>query len=70
MTATTIKVPKRTRDRLHGVAAAEGLTLAQTIDKLLDENRPRPRPRMGGFRSGNPLNAEQMDDLLGEGFGE
>jgi len=69
MTATTIKVPKRTRDRLHRLAQAEGLTLAQAIDKLIDEAAPRPRPSIGGFRSGQPLDAEAIDAELASGFG-
>jgi predicted transcriptional regulator len=69
MTATTIKVPKRTRDRLHRLAKAEGLTLAQAIDKLIDEAAPRPRPSIGGFRSEQPLDAEAIDAELASGFG-
>ena len=57
MTATTIKVPKRTRDRLHRLAKTEGLTLAQAIDKLIDEAAPRPRPSVGGFSSEQPQRA-------------
>ncbi len=69
MTVTTIKVPKRTRDRLHRLAKAEGLTLAQAIDKLIDAAGPRPRPSVGGFRSGHPLDAEAIDAELASGFG-
>lgn len=69
MTVTTIKVSKRTRDRLHRLARAEGLTLAQAIDKLIDEAAPRPRPSVGGFRSGQPLDAEAIDAELASGFG-
>jgi hypothetical protein len=69
MTVTTIKVPTRTRDRLHRLAQAEGLTLAQAIDKLIDEAAPRPRPSVGGFRSGQPLDAEAIDAELTAGFG-
>jgi hypothetical protein len=69
MTATTIKVPKRTRDRLHRLAKAEGLTLAQAIDKLIDEAAPPPRPSVGGYRSGQPLDAEAIDAELASGFG-
>jgi hypothetical protein len=69
MTATTIKVPKRTRDRLHRLAAAEGLTLAQAIDKLIDKAALRPRPSVGGFSSGQPLDAEAIDAALADGFG-
>lgn len=70
MTVTTIKVPKTTRDRLHRLAAADGITLAQEIDKLIDEHAPRPRPSIGGFRSTRPLSAEEIDAQLADGFGE
>jgi hypothetical protein len=64
MTVTTIKVPKITRDRLHRLAAADGLTLAQEIDRLIDSYAPKPRPSVGGFRSGRPLSAEEIDAEL------
>ena len=48
MTMTTIKVPKATRDRLHRLAAADGVTLAQEIDKLVRERAPRPGQRQAG----------------------
>jgi hypothetical protein len=70
MTMTTIKVPKSLRDRLHRLAAADGLTLAQEIDKLIGERAPRPEPTIGGFRSGGSLSAEEIDAELGRGFGE
>jgi hypothetical protein len=70
MTMTTIKVPKATRDRLHRLAAADGVTLAQEIDKLVREHAPRPRPATGGFRSSRPLTAEEIDGQLAAGFGE
>lgn len=70
MTMTTIKVPKATRDRLHRLAAADGVTLAQEIDKLLRERAPRPRPATGGFRSTRPLTAEEIDQQLSGGFGD
>jgi len=69
MTVTTIKVPKTTRDRLHRLAKAEGLTLAQAIDKLIDEAAPRPRPSVGGFRSEQALDAEAIDAELAKAFG-
>lgn len=69
MTMTTIKVPKATRDRLHRLAAADGVTLAQEIDKLVTERAPRPRPSTGGFRSDRPLSAEEVDKQLADGFG-
>ena len=70
MTMTTIKVPKATRDRLHRLAAADGVTLAQEIDKLVRERAPRPRPAAGGFRSSRPLTAEEIDDQLAAGLGD
>jgi hypothetical protein len=70
MTMTTIKVPKATRDRLHRLAAADGVTLAQEIEKLIGERAPRPRPGTGGFRSDRPLTAEEIDERLASGFGD
>jgi hypothetical protein len=70
MTMTTIKVPKTTRDRLHRLAAADGVTLAQEIDKLISERAPRLRPATGGFRSDRPLTAEEIDEQLASGFGD
>ena len=70
MTMTTIKVPKATRDRLHRLAAADGVTLAQEIDKLVREQAPRPRPTTGGFQSSQPLTAEEIDDQLAAGLGD
>jgi hypothetical protein len=69
MTNTTIKVPKATRDRLHRLAAADGVTLAQEIDKLVNERAPRSRPTTGGFRSDRPLSAEEIDEQLVGGLG-
>ncbi len=69
MTVTTIKVPKSTRDRLRRLAKAEGITLAQAIDKLIDQNAPRPRPTVGGFRSDAPLDAAEIDAELARDFG-
>jgi hypothetical protein len=66
----TIKVPKATRDRLHLLAAADGVTLAQEIDKLVGERAPRPRPATGGFPSSQPLTAEEIDGQLAAAFGE
>ncbi|WP_161605946.1 hypothetical protein [Microlunatus speluncae] len=70
MTMTTIKVSKGTRDRLHRLAAADGLTLAQEIEKLMDRAGARPKPTVGGYRSGKPLSAEEIDAVLAGGFGQ
>jgi hypothetical protein len=69
MTMTTIKVPKVLRDRLHRLAAEDGLTLAQEIERLMDRAAPRPKPRFGGYRSDKPLSAEEIDARLADGFG-
>lgn len=69
MTVTTVKVPKATRDRLHRLAAADGLTLAQEIEKLIDLHVPRPKPTIGGFRSEGALTSEELDEELANGFG-
>lgn len=70
MTSTTIKVPIALRDRLHRLAAAEGLTLAQEIERLIERHAARPVPTVGGYRSAQPLTAEEIDDQLSRGFGE
>ncbi len=31
---------------------------------------PRPRPRVGGYRSERPLTSEEIDDELARGFGD
>jgi hypothetical protein len=69
MTSTTIKVPKTTRDRLHRLAAEDGLTLAQEIEKLMDDQRRRPKLSVGGFRSERPWTAEELDEDLRRGLG-
>ncbi|HXL94103.1 MAG TPA: hypothetical protein VN969_34660 [Streptosporangiaceae bacterium] len=70
MTVTTIKVPKVMRDRLQRLAAADGITLAQEIDKLIDEHAPRATPSIGGFRSSRPLNAAEIDVELADGLAD
>ena len=70
MTMTTIKVPKVLRDRLHQLAVEDGLTLAQEIERLMERNAPRPKPSVGGFRSGSRWSAVDADEELLKGFGE
>jgi hypothetical protein len=55
---------------MRRLAAADGVTLAQEIDKLVREHAPRPRPVTGGFRSTKPLTAEEIDQQLIGGFGD
>jgi hypothetical protein len=66
---TTIKVPKALRDRLQRVAESKGLTLAQAIDQLIEKAGSRPKPTVGGYRSGRPLSADEIDEELAKGFG-
>jgi hypothetical protein len=70
MTTTTIKISKDLRDRLRAVAQHDGLTLAAEIEKLMDDRPSRPTPTIGGFRSGKPLTAEEIDAALAAGFAE
>ncbi|WP_156926003.1 hypothetical protein [Glycomyces arizonensis] len=70
MTMTTIKVPMTLRDRLRRLADEDGLTLAQEIERLLDNTAPRPKPTIGGFHSGKSWSTIDADEELLEGFGE
>lgn len=70
MTMTTIKVPKDLRDRLRAMAESDGLTLSGEIERLMDNRRLRPKPTIGGYRSGHPLTAEEIDQALAAGFAE
>ncbi len=70
MTSTTIKISKDLRDRLRAMADHDGLTLGAEIEKLMDNRPSRPKPTIGGFRSGGPLTAEEIDAALAAGFTE
>lgn len=70
MTMTTIKVSTELRNRLRVLAERDGVTLAGEIERLIEERSTRPLPTIGGFRSGNPLTAEQIDEALASGFGQ
>ncbi|WP_156937618.1 hypothetical protein [Haloglycomyces albus] len=68
---TTIKVPKSLRNQLQRMAKDEGAaTLAELIQILADRRSGRTRPPFGGFHSGDPLTAEEIDAELKRGFGE
>ena len=69
MTMTTIKVPKELRNRLRALADDDGLTLAGEIEKLMQGRPQRPKPTIGGFRSGRPMTAEEIDEALAAGLG-
>ncbi|KAF0849360.1 hypothetical protein [Nocardia caishijiensis] len=62
---TTIEVPKAVCDKLRAFAVARGLTAAQAIDVLIDAADARPKPTIGGYRSNDPLSAEEIDKELG-----
>ncbi|GGK53293.1 hypothetical protein [Nocardia camponoti] len=63
---TTITVPTRLYDRLLELASARGLTVAQVVQRLVDGAPSRPKPTMGGYRSGGPLAAEEIDRELAD----
>ncbi|MCX4093501.1 hypothetical protein [Nocardia sp. alder85J] len=65
----TIKVPETTRDRLHRLAAAHGLTLAQQIERLLTGPAAQQKPAVADYPDGWPLSAEDIDAELARRFG-
>jgi hypothetical protein len=71
---TTIYLPDDLKARLEAAARSEGRTEADVIREALAhalEGREPSRPRLPLTEpTGNPTNwAEQVDELLGEGFG-
>ena len=57
--------------RVADAARLRGITEAEVIRSALEQTLDRPRPRGALFASGNPLDAERVDELLAEtGFGE
>jgi hypothetical protein len=65
MTTARITLPNATHERLQRLAAEDGLMPAQEIDKLIGRYGRRPKPSIGGFRSGRSWTAED----LARGFG-
>jgi hypothetical protein len=63
-----IKVPETTRDRLHRLAAAHGLTLPQQIERLVSGHVAQ-RSSVADRRSGAPRSAEEIDAELARRFG-
>lgn len=71
MHRTTIYLPEEMKARVSEAARLQGVTEAEVIRSAIEQLLERPRPRGGLFASGNPLDAERVDDLLAEtGFGE
>lgn len=68
---TTIYLPVEMKARVAEIARTRGITEAEFIRAAIEQALARPRPRGGLFASGEPLDAERVDDLLAEtGFGE
>ena len=71
MHRTTIYLPVELKARVADAARLRGITEAEVIRSALEQTLDRPRPRGALFASGNPLDAERVDELLAEtGFGE
>jgi metal-responsive CopG/Arc/MetJ family transcriptional regulator len=72
MRKTTVYLPDELKARLERVAIEQKRSEAEVIRSALAEytNRERPRPRVPLFRGRGTTNvAEQVDELLAEGFG-
>lgn len=71
MHRTTIYLPVELKARIEETARLRGITEAEVIRSAIEQALDRPRPRGALFASGNPLDAERVDELLAEtGFGE
>jgi hypothetical protein len=71
MHRTTIYLPVELKARVAETAQLRGITEAEVIRAAIEQALDRPRPRGALFASGNPLDAERVDELLAEtGFGE
>jgi antitoxin (DNA-binding transcriptional repressor) of toxin-antitoxin stability system len=54
----------------HSIEVTEhGRVIAVITPVAGDETLDRPRPRVGGYRSGRSMTAEEIDAALAEGFG-
>ncbi len=47
-----------------------GRPIATLTPAIAEGATNRPRPRIGGYRSGHPLVAEEIDAELAQGFGD
>jgi Arc/MetJ-type ribon-helix-helix transcriptional regulator len=73
MVKTTVYLPEQVK---HGLARAavrrrtsEAELIREAIDRMLTEEPPVRRPRLGIVDSGDPTFAERADDILAKGFG-
>lgn len=74
MIKTTVYLPENLKRDLERIAAqrssSEAEVIREALAKFVDE-RPRRKPSMGLFSSGDPTLAERVDEVLAEdGFGE
>jgi hypothetical protein len=71
MDKTTVYLEESVKRRLSRLARSRGVSEASLIrtalERLLDE--ASPRPTLPVFHSGDPIQPEDVDGLLGEGFG-
>lgn len=70
---TTLYLPEELKSRLKHralrVRRSEADIIREALAKDLAEEAPRPRPRFGGFRSGDPTIGDRIDEILAEEFG-
>lgn len=72
MVKTTVYLPEGLKRRVEQLAQAERRSEAEIIRAALEQftaAQERPRPKLPLFASGRGDIAEQVDELLAEGFG-
>lgn len=73
MVKTTVYLSEQTKHKLARAAARrhrpEAELIRDAIDQLLRDEPPECRPTLGIFDSGDPDFAENVDEILAEGFG-
>ncbi|HEX3732972.1 MAG TPA: CopG family transcriptional regulator [Mycobacteriales bacterium] len=73
MVKTTLYMSDELKSRLKRRAVqtrrSEAEIMREALDRALAEDEPRPRPRLGGFRSGDPTITARIDDILADEFG-
>lgn len=73
MKRTTVYLPDDLKVALERAAEAQGKSEAEVIRSALiaaTADQAHPRPRLPLFESGDPTLAEQVDEVLAEGYGE
>ncbi len=73
MVKTTLYLPDDLKSRIKYRALrtrrSEAEIIREVLVKDLADETPRPRPRLGGFRSGDPTIGDRIDEILAEEFG-